>query len=56
MTAKPQDGLVSAKRIMERLANMPPKPHSETKADEPLPGKPKRGRPPSKKRVSEDKN
>jgi hypothetical protein len=41
----PDDGIAEAKRIMERLVNMPPKLHKDTKPDEPAPGKPRRGRP-----------
>jgi hypothetical protein len=43
--ASKDQGLAAAKRIMERLVNTPPKPHKDTKPDEPPPGKPKRGRP-----------
>jgi len=41
-------GIATAKRIMERLVNTPPKPHKDTKAEEPPPGKPRRGRPKAK--------
>jgi hypothetical protein len=46
-TSKERDhgGIAAAKRIMERLVNTPPKPHKDTKPDEPAPGKPRRGRP-----------
>jgi hypothetical protein len=42
---KDQESLEIAKRIMERLVNTPPKPHKDTKADDPAEGKPRRGRP-----------
>jgi hypothetical protein len=54
-TSKERDegGIATAKRIMERLVNMPPKPHKDTKADDPPPGKPRRGRP-SKSQVGKN--